>query len=176
MGAIIEASPALSLDPPGGSEKDRQRTRNLSADEIRLVWDSFDRLGYPFGPLFRLLLVTGQRCGEVGGMKWSEIADDGWHIPNERAKRGKGHLVPLSSLAREIVSDVPQIGELVFRGRQDKPLETWSRAKRRVDAKIPAWRLHDLRRTHPNVRKPRVHYNVRKPRVHYNEYWNGGTR
>ena len=121
MGAIIEASPALSLDPPGGSEKDRQRTRNLSADEIRLVWDSFDRLGYPFGPLFKLLLVTGQRCGEVGGMKWSEIADDGWHIPNERAKRGKGHLVPLSSLAREIVSDVPQIGELVFRGRQDKP-------------------------------------------------------
>ena len=144
---IIEASPALSLDPPGGSEKDRQRTRNLSADEIHLVWDSFDRLGYPFGPLFKLLLVTGQRCGEVGGMKWNEIADDGWHIPNERAKRGKGHLVPLSSLAREILSDVPQIGELVFRGRQDKPLETWSRAKRRVDAKIPAWRLHDLRRT-----------------------------
>jgi integrase len=144
---IIEASPALSLDPPGGSEKDRQRTRNLSAAEIRLVWDSFGRLGYPFGPLFKLLLVTGQRCGEVGGMKWDEIADDGWHIPNERAKRGKGHLVPLSSLAREILSDAPQIAELVFRGRQDKPLETWSRAKRRVDAKVPAWRLHDLRRT-----------------------------
>jgi len=144
---IIEASPALSLDPPGGSEKDRQRTRNLSADEIRLVLDSFDRLGYPWGPLFKLLLVTGQRCGEVGGMKWSEIANDGWHVPNERAKSGRGHLVPLSSLAREILADVPQIGELVFRGRQDKPLETWSRAKRHVDAKIPAWRLHDLRRT-----------------------------
>jgi integrase len=140
---IIEASPALSLDPPGGSEKDRERTRTLSADEIRLVWNSFDKLGYPWGPLFKMLIITGQRCGEVGGMKWSEIADDGWHVPNERAKSGRGHLIPLSSLAREILDEVPEIGELVFRTR----LGSWSWAKERVDAKIPHWRLHDLRRT-----------------------------
>ena len=96
---LISASPALSLDPPGGSEEDRQRTRKLGVDEIRVVWNLFDRQGYPWGPLFKMLLVTGQRCGEVGGMRWSEIAEDGWHVPNERAKRGKGHLVPLSSLA-----------------------------------------------------------------------------
>src|SRR5262245_48412166 len=53
---IIEASPALSLDPPGGSEKDRERTRTLSADEIRLVWTSFDKLGYPWGPVFKMLI------------------------------------------------------------------------------------------------------------------------
>ena len=140
---IIEASPALSLDPPGGSEKNRERTRTLSADEIHLVWSSFDKLGYPWGPWLKMLLVTGQRCGEVGGMKWSEIADDGWHVPNERAKSGRGHLVPLSSLAREILADVPQIGELVFRTRPG----SWNWAKGRVDAKIPHWRLHDLRRT-----------------------------
>jgi len=145
---IIDASPALSLDPPGGSEKDRQRTRKLGADEIKLVWESFGRMGYPFGPLFKLLLVTGQRRSEVAGMKWSEIADDGWHIPNERAKRGKGHLVPLSSFAREIIADLPQFGEHVFRSRrQDKPVQGWSKAKVRVDAKLPGWRLHDLRRT-----------------------------
>src|SRR5262245_35687356 len=57
----IEASPALSLDPPGGSEQ--ERTRTLSADEIRLVWNSLDKLGYPWGPLFKMLLVTGRRCG-----------------------------------------------------------------------------------------------------------------
>ena len=128
---IIEASPALSLDPPGGSEKDRERTRTLSADEIRLVWNSFDKLGYPWGPLFKMLIITGQRCGEVGGMKWSEIADDGWHVPSERAKSGRGHLVPLSSLAREILDEVPEIGELVFRTR----LGSWSWSKERVDAK-----------------------------------------
>jgi integrase len=115
----------------------------LSADEIRLVWNSFDKLGYPWGPLFKMLIISGQRCGEVGGMKWSEITDDGWHVPNERAKSGRGHLIPLSSLAREILDEVPEIGELVFRTR----LGSWSWAKERVDAKIPHWRLHDLRRT-----------------------------
>jgi integrase len=144
---IIGASPALSLDPPGGSEKDRERTRKLDPDEIRLVWDSFSRMKYPWGPLFKMLLVTGQRCGEVGGMRWDEIAEDGWHVPNERAKSGRGHLVPLSSLAKEILTDAPRIGEFAFRTDQNKPLDSWGHAKARVDAKIPAWRLHDLRRT-----------------------------
>jgi integrase len=146
---IIQASPAIGLDPPGGAEDDRQRDRNLKAEEVRSVWMACDQIGYPFGPLFKMLLVTGQRRGEVAGMKWSEIAEDGWRLPNERAKKGKGHLVPLSTLAREILSDVPQIGEYVFRSRNDKPLQGWSNAKERMDAlaPIPDWHLHDLRRT-----------------------------
>ena len=145
---IIAASPALSLDPPGGTEKDRQRSRTLSADEIKIVWEAFGRLGHPFAPLFKMLLVTGQRRAEVGGMKWSEITEAGWRIPNERAKKGEGHLVPVSSLAREILDDIPQFGEHVFRSsRFDKVPGGWSKAKARVDAKIADWHLHDLRRT-----------------------------
>jgi integrase len=145
---IIDSSPALSLDPPGGSEEDRQRTRKLGTDEIKLVWSSFDKLGYPYGQLFKMLLVTGQRLGEVAGMKWSEIEEDGWHIPNERAKSGKGHLIPLSSLAREILANLPQFGEHVFRSRvQDKSLQSFWTAKAKLDVNIPHWRLHDLRRT-----------------------------
>jgi integrase len=145
---IIDSSPAISLDPPGGSEEDRQRTRKLGAEEIRVVWSSFDKLGYPYGQLFKMLLVTGQRLGEVAGMKRSEIAEDGWHIPNERAKSGNGHLVPLSSLAREILADLPQFGEHVFRSRfHDKPLQSFWTAKGKLGADIPPWRLHDLRRT-----------------------------
>jgi integrase len=91
-----------------------------------------------------MLLVTGQRRGEVAGMKWSEIAEDEWRLPNERAKKGKGHLVPLSSLAREILSSTPQIGEYVLRARQDQPLQGWSNAKERIEGD---WHLHDLRRS-----------------------------
>ena len=76
-----------------------------------MAWVACDQFGYPFGTLFKMLLVTGQRRREVAGMRWSEIADDGWRIPEERAKNGKGHLVPLSSLAREILADVPEIGD-----------------------------------------------------------------
>ncbi len=146
---IIKSSPALSLDPPGGVETDRQRERNLTDEEIRAVWAAFDQLGYPFGGVFKMLLVTGQRRGEVAAMKWSEITPEGWLLPAESAKTKSGHLVALSSLAREILGEVPEVGEYVFRSRNDKPLQGWSNAKQRVDgiAPIATWHVHDLRRT-----------------------------
>jgi integrase len=143
----IEASPATLIDRPG---KETERERSLSADEIRVAWSAFDRIGYPWAPLYKLLLITGQRRGEVTGMKWTEIGDDGWKLPGERAKRGKGHLVPLSSLAREILDGVPQIGELVFRAYRDTPLRNWSQADlrlRKLCGPMEEWHVHDLRRT-----------------------------
>jgi integrase len=97
-----------------------------------------------------MLLVTGQRRGEVAGMKWSEIGPDGWRIPSERSKNSKGHLAPLSSLAREILADVPEIGDLVFRSHSDTPLQGWSRAAKRLQklcGPMDSWHFHDLRRT-----------------------------
>ena len=144
---LIEASPAIQIDRPG---QEMERERSLTADEIKIAWEAFDRLGYPFGPLFKMLLVTGQRRGEVAGMKWSEITADGWRIPGERAKNSKGHLVPLSSLAREILDGVPEIGELVFRSHSDTPFQGWSRPAKRLQklcGPMEPWHLHDLRRT-----------------------------
>jgi integrase len=144
---IIEASPAMRIDRPG---QEVERERSLSADEIRTVWAAFDKLGYPYGPLFKLLLVTGQRRGEVTGMRWSEITADGWKLPSERAKRGSGHLVPLSSLAKEILDGVPEISEFVFRGRKDSPTQSWGKADNRLHklcGPMEPWRVHDLRRT-----------------------------
>ena len=83
-------------------------------------------------------------------MKWSEIDAEGWKLPGERAKKGKGHLVPLSTLAREILNDVPEIGKHVFTIRKDQPPKGWSRATRRLYALTPGvvdWHPHDLRRT-----------------------------
>src|ERR1700730_16749378 len=36
-------------------------------------WQACDEIGWPFGPIFKLLLLTAQRRDEVGGMKWTEI-------------------------------------------------------------------------------------------------------
>jgi integrase len=55
----------MQIDRPG---EETERERSLSADEIRVVWGAFDKLGYPWGPLFKMLLVAGQRRGEVAGM------------------------------------------------------------------------------------------------------------
>jgi integrase len=144
---LIQASPAMQLDRPG---RETERERNLSADEIRIAWQAFDQLGYPWGPLFKMLLVTGQRRGEIAGMKWSEITADGWRLPGERAKKGKGHLVPLSTLAREILAGVPEIGDLVFRSHHDALLQGWSKTGKRLQklcGSMEPWHLHDLRRT-----------------------------
>jgi integrase len=67
----IEASPAAGIKPPA---KEVSRDRVLSDDELRLIWRCCKRAGWPFGDLFRLLIVTGQRLGEVSAMRWGDIA------------------------------------------------------------------------------------------------------
>jgi len=71
---IIERSPCEGIDPPS-AEKSRDRVLNL--DELRLVWRAADDLGFPFGPIVKLLILTGQRRSEVGGMEWAELDPEG---------------------------------------------------------------------------------------------------
>jgi integrase len=146
---IIQASPAVRLRRPA---QEKERERSLTDDEIRKLWPTFTAAGYPFGHGLKFLLVTGQRRGEVAGMKWSEIDGDGWNIPGTRSKSKQGHRVPLSTLALEILEETPRLGELVFVSpRGPHPLDGWENAKRRVDTflrePIEPWRIHDLRRT-----------------------------
>ena len=146
---IIQASPAVRLKRPG---EEQERERSLTDDEIKTLWPVFTTMGYPFGHGLKFLLVTGQRRGEVGGMKWSEIDGEGWKLPGARAKSKQGHRVPLSTLALEILEQCPRIGDYVFMsGRGAEPLEGWDGAKRRADTflakPIAPWRIHDLRRT-----------------------------
>ena len=82
--------------------KETARDRALSDDEIRLFWAGCDKLGWPFGPIFKLLLLTAQRRDEVGTMEWAELdapATRRWTIPREKAKNDRAHEVHLSELA-----------------------------------------------------------------------------
>src|SRR6476620_11566597 len=145
---IVGASPAVRIKRPG---LEVERERSLTDEEIRVLWPALTALGYPFGPAFKFMLVTGQRRGEVGGMTWAEIDGEAWLLPGARAKSKQGHRVPLSSLAREILSETPHIGDNVFMARTGRPLTGWDWAKRRADMflkkPIDPWRIHDLRRT-----------------------------
>ena len=69
------------MPPPGGAE--RARDRVYDAEEIRKLWVAFDG---PVGQIYRLVLVTGQRSGEVAGMKWSELDNATWTVPAARMK------------------------------------------------------------------------------------------
>jgi integrase len=125
------------------------RDRVLTDDELVAVWKAALGMGGSFGAIVRMLILTGQRREEVGGMAWDELAPDlsAWIIPADRAKNGAVHVVPLSALARNLIPEFRQ-GDLVFPGR-DGAFNGWSASKERLDAAsgVKGWRLHDLRRT-----------------------------
>ena len=111
-------------------------------------------MGYPFGAMMKLLLLTGQRRPEVAGMVWSEIDLEGklWTIPKVRSKSKREHIVPLSAPALTVLNEPPLFGDEAFvftttGGR--RPVSGFSKAKARANdlSKIENWRLHDLRRT-----------------------------
>jgi integrase len=100
------------------SRRKQPRQRVLSDDEILAVWKSTGRMGYPWGPLFRLLLLTGARRGEVAGARWPEFDLDRklWTIPPERFKSNATHLVPLTADATAILEALPRFkrGDFMF--------------------------------------------------------------
>ena len=146
----IDASPVTRIKP---LTKEVERERVLTADEIKALWLASDNTGFPFGPFVKVLLLTGQRRNEVARIQWSELDLDGgtWTLPGERAKRNKGHLVPLSPLAVQIIKSIPEVGRYVFSSGRvgDRPISGFGKAKLRIDAlsKVEGWTLHDLRRT-----------------------------
>ena len=125
----------------------------LTKEEIRKFWEACEKLGTPFGPLFKLLLLTGCRLREVAGMKRGELRDDDtWLIPGSRTKNRRPHLVPLPPLARDLLKGIVRIEDcpFVFSTNGKSPVAGWSKLKARLDALIQPstpWRLHDLRRT-----------------------------
>jgi integrase len=157
----VRSNPCIGVERPGPPP---QRQRALSEAEMRWFWKGCDALGPPYGPLFKLLLLTGGRVAEATGMCRSEISDDGttWTVPSERTKNHRPHLVPLAPLARSVLAATPQVesaaGYVFTYG--GALLTGFSRTKATLDAAmlavareeeetaaLPPWRLHDLRRT-----------------------------
>jgi len=94
------------------------RDRVLDDGEIAALMTAVKSEGYPFEPLVKLLLLTGQRRSEVAEMRWSEIDLDGklWTLPKERARNGREHVLPLAPDVFDIVGALPRIdsSDLVF--------------------------------------------------------------
>ena len=119
-------------------------------------WEATAELGYPFGDLFRLLLLTGVRLREAAHARWSEIEGSVWTIPPERFKSNCQHVVQLSDQAMQLINELPRRGEHLFTINGRQPVNAFAYGKKRLDQLIGVsdWRLHDLRRTLRNG--PRV--------------------
>jgi integrase len=155
---------------------EESRSRALSDDELREVWIASQGLEWPFAPLVRALILTGQRRNELAGMTWAEIDDQTqqWIIPGLRTKNGKEHIVPLSPAMQALLAGVPSFGDSedlerpVFTTTGKTSVSGFSRAKARLDGfilaarrheaaqngrdpakvkQMPSWTIHDLRRS-----------------------------
>jgi integrase len=125
---VVESSPFDHVKNP---TKEKARNRTLKNFEIKSVWSAIEVVGGVFEIPAKLMLLTGQREGEVIGMQRSElktwrelVADDVendiyadldldrliWSLPKERVKNGRSHIVPLSHTACSLLSEVPHNG------------------------------------------------------------------
>jgi len=144
---LAEANPVIGTTRP---QEAKPRERVLDDDELVQVWKACG--DGAFGKVIRLLILTGGRRAEVGGMRWSELdLERGtWVIPAERVKNGRQHTLPLTPLAISIIESVPRrVGrDHLFGTRSDGGLSHWH-AKAKLDQRlaIKPWRVHDLRRT-----------------------------
>jgi integrase len=132
--------------------------------ELRDIWVALRDDAY--GDIMRLLVLTGARREEVGGLRWSEINPTTRCItlPPERTKNGREHEIYLSYSALEVLRARPRLAwpdgtpcDLVF-GRGKQGFNDWAGAKVDLDRRIaqarnaagadpiPDWTLHDFRR------------------------------
>lgn len=154
----------LRINPMEGMETPsavKPRDRWLADAELRRIWLAVPQTHRCFGPVLRLLIVTGQRREEVSGMGWNEI-DRGeklWTLPGDRTKNGEPNTVPLNALAISELDRLAGAGKWPRRGRvfatsTGAGFTAYAKGKSKLDRLIgedgdalDPWRLHDLRRT-----------------------------
>jgi integrase len=139
----------LDINPTSGTgvaDEGPSRDRTLTQAELTAILKALN--ADPFSEIVRLLILTGQRRSEIGGLRLSEVDLQRGLIvlPPDRTKNSRQHELPMSTQVRAIIERQPRQGEFVF-GRR---WTSWSDSKADLDTRLngmPAWRLHDLRRT-----------------------------
>jgi integrase len=143
---LAEANPCVGANR---LQENPTRERVLSNAELVAVWKACEECG-TFGKVVQLLVLTGARRSEIGGMCWLELDEDkgSWSLPPERSKNGKRLTLPLPDLAWSIIGSVPRRNDVdaIFGG-----ISKWHGFKQRLDGRlcgaVAPWRVHDLRRT-----------------------------
>lgn len=154
----------------------RRRERILSDDELFALWRATARIGYPAGPIYRVLILAALRLNEAADAARPELdrARRVWIIPAERMKgrdeEARPHAVPLSDDLLTVFDSLPRFkkGEHLFSTNWGvSPSWIGDKIKKRIDARmlrtlralarsrgedptkvrLESWVNHDIRRT-----------------------------
>lgn len=147
------------LEGLGLPARNASRDRTLSADELQKVYRRARETPYPFGPIVMLLILTGQRRGEIVALRWDWIDQDAKTItlPASITKNSREHCFPYGDAVAAVLNDLPHLGEYLFpartaqvRGKKSSCFNGWSKAKKTFDEgleDVEPYTLHDLRRS-----------------------------
>jgi len=156
----IVSSPCYNISAKALIGEKRPRTRVLTDPEIRAFVRACDQLGYPYGAIGRMLLLTGARHREASEAPWSEfdLTKKTWMIDQARFKSNVEHVVPLTDDVLALLDGLPRFkrGDHVFSTTAgERPTMITDKIKQKIDAtmaqeldaKSKPWVIHDLRRT-----------------------------
>ena len=143
------ANPCTNVEQP---TKEKSRDRVLSDDEIKALWKDLENRAEPTASIYRLVLLTGQRPGEVKAMRWLDIDNENiWTIPATETKNHREHKVPLSSHALAVIERLRSLtgdGEFVFAAPGGGHIRWLQKMSQRIQKNTGFnFRPHDLRRT-----------------------------
>jgi integrase len=135
----------------------KSRERVLSESELAPFWAALDGIDSVQAAALRMVLLTGQRPGEVAHMRREHIRDGWWELPGSPVdalgwpgtKNAESHRVWLPAAARELIAGFGNGGTGFVFGRRGRPLYGLADTMREVCAKLGVERAtpHDLRRT-----------------------------
>lgn len=131
---------------------ERSRERVLTDHEVSAIWSAAESIGYPFGPLIKVLLLTGCRRDEIAKLRRSDLRlqDSLFEMFGGRTKTENGIRIPLSKPALSVLEDIPVLeSDFVFTTTLRTPVSGFSKVKEKLDtiSGVHDWRLHDFRRT-----------------------------
>jgi integrase len=155
---LAEANPCIGTK---GQAKRAQRDRVLDKSnlhlpldqrdypELRAVWNACN-MDTDFGKIIRLLILTGCRREEIGGLMWGEVNLGAGTItlPKERTKNKREHTLALPKVAMDIIRSInPRVGRDHLFGERAIGFRSWQVQKARFKDGIEPWNIHDIRRS-----------------------------
>jgi integrase len=157
----LDVSPAERLMSKDLCGKKKKRKHTLNDAELRVYWQAALAMPYPYGKIFAMLALTGQRENEVGAARWREFDMRAriWSIPPERMKMDEPHEVPICDDLMALLGSLTKFnkGDCLFSFNNGKSsVNGWGKAKHELDdkmaeiapdAEIRHFVIHDIRRT-----------------------------
>ncbi|MBS0536377.1 MAG: integrase family protein [Proteobacteria bacterium] len=155
---LLQLNPCRAID----LHPRKSRERVLANGELPFAWRAFDEAGLYKSAALKVILLTGQRPGEVRHMRREHIVDGWWQMPGTPnpklewpgTKNGKDHRVWLPAPVLDVLSELPDDEAQIFRGLSLDTAMQKVRKRFAEEAKDAGYLApekftpHDLRRTH----------------------------